>query len=148
MVLGRTHALAGLVIGLFFIKFLVISSFFQSVIFVLLVLFGALFPDVDTPSSLLGRKIKPLSSFFSHRGIFHSFFILALFALLIFLLSSFLFAFAFMVGFISHVLLDMLSKEGLRVFPFKKKIKGFIRVGSWKETIFVLLLFFLLILIF
>ncbi len=130
--LGSTHLLAGMFTGLL-LWFLPIS-FFQKVAVLLMCVLGALFPDIDTPTSLIGRWFKFISWFTRHRGFFHSLFALGFFTALLVLVIGWLYAWAFFAGFLSHLILDSLSKEGL-VF-FGKRMKGTIKVGGFREYLF------------
>jgi len=139
----RTHLVFSFLIGL-----LIISSFDiqNKTIFIIILLIASVLPDIDSYKSKIGKKVKPLSFliniFLGHRGIFHSVFLLILISLLI-MLASYEITIAFFVGYLSHLILDSLTPEGVMFFyPFsKKKTKGFIRTGSLVENIlFVLLL--------
>lgn len=104
-------------------------------------MFGSMFPDIDTPTSKLGRKVKPLSSLiksiFGHRGVTHSIpFLVLITALAWFYLSNNVDAdlfyyikyavVGFDIGFISHILLDVITKEKVPIFyPLQSKKKGF-----------------------
>jgi len=105
-------------------------------------------PDIDSYKSKVGRKIKPISFlinlFFRHRGIFHSPFLLILISMVIIIIKIEIAA-AFFIGYLSHLVLDSLTPEGVMFFyPFsKKRTKGFIRTGSLWENIF----FFILIIL-
>ncbi len=140
---AQTHILFGLICFLIFIQFFSVS---QLVFFLILTLIAALLPDIDEASSTIGRRCIPISVFlqwiFGHRGIFHS----ALVPLFLFLLAAFFqqreLGTALMLGYGSHLLLDMTTVSGIRPFyPFVSwKIRGPIRVGSWAE--WLLFLFF------
>ena len=104
-------------------------------------MFGSMFPDIDKPSSKLGRKVKPISYvinfLFGHRGFTHSLPFLVLFtAVAWFYLSKnvdadlfFYLKYAivgFDIGFISHLILDIMTKEKIPLFyPFQSKKHGF-----------------------
>ena len=104
------------------------------------VMFASGLPDIDTPKSRYGRKLGFLSSFigflFGHRGIFHSIWIaLALSMPVYFFLSKFI-GIALLVGYMSHLLIDGLTKEGVNfIHPFQKlHMAGFIKTGTIMET--------------
>ena len=90
--------------------------------------FGSLFPDIDMPSSLMGRKIpiipKIINKLFGHRnGFTHSRFgaaltsLVLLFALLPISTALDLgFFFGFLIGFISHLVLDGCTPLGVPLF--------------------------------
>lgn len=79
---------------------------------------GAVLPEVDKPDSLVGRLL-PFSSWvherFGHRGLTHSLLGLALAAALAapLALASFSWWLAFVIGYLSHLLLDMATLEGV-----------------------------------
>ncbi|PIN78630.1 metal-dependent hydrolase [Candidatus Woesearchaeota archaeon CG_4_10_14_0_2_um_filter_33_10] len=139
----RTH-----IIFSFLISLLIINSFNiqNKIIFIVILLIASALPDIDSYKSKVGKKIKPLSFliniFLGHRGIFHSLFLLILILLFIMLINYEITA-AFFIGYLSHLVLDSLTPEGVMfLYPFsKKRIQGFIRTGSLFENIlFVLLL--------
>jgi len=147
---GTTHALVGLLIATLLVRFMnslgQVSLFSQLLVFTL-VLFGSLFPDIDSVTSILGRKTKLFAYVFDHRGFFHS---LVLLLLVSIILSESLFFFAgmaFFLGMLSHLILDAITKEGLRPFFFTRRIKGPFVVGGFLETIFRMILFILLVLV-
>lgn len=101
---------------------------------------GGLVPDIDQPTadlwrrirggSVIGRIIAPLLG--SHRMISHSFLGIFVFGFLsmkffdgirgIVLVDMTIVWFAFMIGFVSHILIDLITKEGeplLFPLPFK-----------------------------
>lgn len=86
---------------------------------------SALLPDIDHPESLLGRKIKPISwlinKLLGHRTITHSLdFALGL-CLVVLLSSNFSYwAWMFVLGYISHLLLDSLTRTGIKLSMFQQ----------------------------
>jgi len=99
-------------------------------VFVVAMLFGSLFPDIDEPESYIGRKLKPLSIMFSlifrHRGFTHT----LLFSLLPLLIAYIFFndinkyalfsLYGLSAGMFAHCIGDMFTKGGIRgfLFPF------------------------------
>ncbi|MBC8501034.1 MAG: metal-dependent hydrolase [DPANN group archaeon] len=138
--LGRTHIVVALFISLLFLVFFSLNNPF---LFAFLVVVGSLFPDIDRSSSILGRKVKFVSWFFSHRGFFHSFYAMILVSLVIYAIFSLVFAFAFLVGFFSHLVLDSFTKMGVSFFVVDKKVKGRFVAGGLFDT----LLFFIFFLV-
>lgn len=69
--MGRTHALSGLVVGLAVAPALGLSGLAQTVPFVLTTTGFTLLPDLDHPRSLLSRSLGPISQAASHliRGV-------------------------------------------------------------------------------
>jgi inner membrane protein len=141
------HLLLGLII------FLVSRNFISGgneLIFFLLVLLGALLPDIDEPDSTINKWFGFIGiitgKIFSHRGFLHSLFFFILVALLIKFVSSNYYAYAILLGYISHIIGDGLSRQGVRVFwPFNFKLKGPLKVGSWLEFFITLAMFLLVI---
>jgi inner membrane protein len=105
------------------------------------VLFGAVFVDIDSCSSRVGRKFWLFSWVLRHRGFLHSLFFSFVFSLVIGIFNLWA-GFGFFVGYVSHLFLDCFTFQGVRLFwPFGFSVKGFIRSGSWiEDVIFVLLL--------
>ena len=132
---GKTH----LVFALF------LSTFFTQPLAWVVIIISSILPDIDTPTSLLGRKIKIIGKVFTHRGFFHSFFFFIPATIIAYSLSP-LIGISFMIGIGSHLCLDVLTKAGLRLYPFKKKIKGFVKVGGFLEKLFFIIFFILFIL--
>lgn len=116
-----THLLFSMLVGLLLIKnqlLFTTNSKFDAFIVLLVMMFGAIFPDIDHPDSTIGQKVKfiskPINWIFGHRGFLHSLFFALLIYALIFIFS-FQIANAFMIGFITHILLDGLTKEGIEI---------------------------------
>jgi membrane-bound metal-dependent hydrolase YbcI (DUF457 family) len=138
--LFRTHLIFGLLL------FLLLSFFpVNELLFLVIVLFGSLFPDIDSSKSFVGKRVKIIGWAFKHRGFFHSVFALVLFTLFFYFLLNFYYAIGFAIAFLGHLLLDALSKEGIQIFPFKKKIRGIIKVGSLFEYLLLIVLILLLL---
>lgn len=92
---------------------------------------GSLFPDIDLPSSTIGKSVKPLSliinRLFGHRGLFHAplLYLLAASALISGIKGSIWFALVlgFFYGITLHLLQDMMTRDGIPFFyPVTKKI--------------------------
>lgn len=134
MVLGITHAVAGVFVGV-----ILGHVYGLNTPLVLFAVLGALLPDIDHPASKLGRYFKSLRWFAKHRGFFHSLFAAVLFTILIHLANESigypaLYAVAFLLGFLSHLVLDAWTKEGIQpFFPVTIRIKGKRKVGSPME---------------
>lgn len=116
---------------------------------------GALLPDIDTPKASLGR-IFPLSAViehrYGHRQITHSWiFVVIMLALLspFLMLKMWLIYTGFMIGVVSHIMIDMANPSGVPffypnsarfVFPEDKASR--IEVGSKKEFVLLCVLVF------
>ena len=148
----RTHLVFGLFLGLLFLRF------FKNdwIIFLLIVCFSSVLADIDYPKSKIGKNIKLVSwllnKILGHRGFLHTIYPLVFVFLLLIFLKQNLFGYAFLIGYSSHLFLDMLTKQGIGLFypVFKIKLKGFIKSGGKLEFIifyFVLFLDFLYVII-
>ena len=133
---------------LFFLIFL--DYIFSPLIFLFAAFIGTILPDIDTRFSSIGKKKKYriLQYFSEHRGFFHSFTFLFLILGVLFVFSKIV-AFGFAFGFSLHLFSDALTKKGISPFyPFKLRIKGFLKTGGYIEKIiFIFLLFFNLIIL-
>ena len=93
--------------------------------------------------SIIGKRIifRPIQIIFKHRGFVHSLLACLIFSLLIALLSKWA-GFGFFVGYLSHLIFDMMTPSGVRFFwPLKFRIKGVVKSGGiGEQVIFVLLL--------
>jgi inner membrane protein len=140
----ETHILGSILIVISGEK---MGFFSPNLMFITAIWIGTLLPDIDTPKSLLGHKIKPISSlinfFAGHRKMLHSllgFFLFMFIALAISLITENI-AFAFMLGYVSHLFLDSLTPQGVYLFyPLKNRTHGPIRCNSIGEKIFFTLL--------
>ncbi len=138
--LNRTH----LAITIFFIL-LFIPLIGDKITFSILVLFSSMIPDVDIKTSKIGKyKIfRPLQFFTKHRGFFHCLLFMIFF--LIFFLNFYPSgAFAFFLGYSSHLIADSFTPEGVQFFyPSKKIISGNIKTGGKLEKLVFFLFIFL-----
>ena len=87
---------------------------------------GALLPDIDSPSSIVGRYVPILPQTLPHRTITHSF---AACIAMAFIYKPIAY------GMFTHLLLDMLNPEGVPLlWPMRRKFRvpilGKIRSGS------------------
>ena len=136
--LFHTHLMIGLVF------FLLLKDYFtggNEILFLILVLLGSIFPDIDDGKSKMKKASGIIGSIisylFKHRGIFHSIFMgLGLFVLFIVFWNSY-YAFAILIGYGSHLFGDIITPMGLKLFyPLSDfKIRGPIRVGGLGEWV-------------
>lgn len=138
----RTHIAVGFLIGLLLLPVL---QPVNQILFMFLILLGAALPDIDHPESKIGSRIKVVGFLFEHRGFFHSLFaVLLVYLLLLYYMSSVSYSayiFALVAGYLSHILADSVTKEGIMPFhPISKfRISGFIRTGRGFEYIILIL---------
>lgn len=115
-----------------------------------IVVFSSLLPDIDHPQSTFGRKVKllsyPISQLFGHRGITHSLLmVLIIFYFLFYIMPAYyleifivkLAMLAFVIGYGSHLVGDMLTPSGIPLFwPIKKRFAfGLVKNGLLGELI-------------
>ena len=148
----KTHLAFALFIGLLIFNYFDLNIYW----FFILLLIGAGFADIDMPKSKFGRKIRPLSNIlnfiFGHRKFIHSglFLLIVGYAFYLFFGDYYI---PFLIGYLSHLVLDSFSKEGINfIYPFRRlEIKGFLKTGSFFEKIlffvFLLLDIFLILII-
>lgn len=135
----KTHLAFGGLIGLLLIPIL---KPYSIILFLSIILFASLLPDIDHPDSKVGRKVKIIGFLFKHRGFFHSIFGVALFTIPFIYFKLNIIAIPILIGYCSHLLGDLITLEGITPFyPLQINVKGFLKVNSWTETgLFFLLL--------
>lgn len=138
--MSKTHVAFSLLVCLIVLDFAAID---EPLLFFAFLLLGTLLPDIDLPTSYLGKRLWffswPISFFSKHRGVFHSpLFGGLIFFLLLFLGAPFAVSLGFLCGFASHLFIDALTPAGIALlypfFPFK--VRGFVRTGSLLEFFF------------
>ncbi len=146
----KTHLALAFLFGLFYLE-LIGYSLNEGWLILLLFLLGALLPDIDHFSSWLNNKLKItkiLALFLQPRGMMHSLSFAVLLFFIVGLLWEFTYATAILLGYLSHLLGDLLTKDGLRLFqPFGQfKIAGFFKTGKLMEKLIFALLTVLIVL--
>jgi len=132
----RTHVLFGILCGLLALLFFdpkmpwVFFGFF---------VVGAMMPDIDIPNSKVGRRHRVMSLFtnfvFGHRGFIHTIYpALGLFVLF-YVLGFGGLGFALFLGYFSHLILDMLTPDGIAFFYplYNVRMKGFVHTAGVLE---------------
>ena len=119
-----THLSFALFLGLMILRYADLPVNLAA--FLILLLLGSLAPDIDSSTSFLGRKTKPVSWLFHHRGAVHSFLAMIFFTLILLLITpNFYYALAFVLGYLSHLLMDSVTPTGVPfLWPSKKRMKG------------------------
>jgi len=139
--MGLTHTLAGLIIAL-----IGKGHWTGDNLAIVMVMLGALLPDIDSENSIIGRKIKAAAKLLSHRGFTHS---LAGMLVFVALIQAALLAAgiqtsiaAFMYGYLSHLMIDAITVKGIEPFyPLKIRVNGPIETDSiYEKLIFTMLL--------
>ena len=140
----KTHLVFGFLVGLFITNYFGIE---EKVLFISICVGSAILADLDHPFSKIGSKIRPLSwllnLLFGHRGFMHTIWFPFLIYFLLMVFDQKLWAGAFFIGYMSHLVMDMLTTRGVYFFfPLNKtKINGFIKTSGVLEwVLFVLIL--------
>ncbi len=137
--MGRTHLAFGLLASL--IALMLWPSL--PLWLVLLVLLGAVLPDVDHEGSFVNNRF-PLTRWipwlFKHRGFFHSVFPIAAIALLGIWFPSFMMvALALCFGYATHLATDSMTVYGIKPFyPIPIELRGFLRTNGLPEFLLFL----------
>ncbi len=143
--LAQTHICFSLLFSIITYPYLTLFNIqITFLLYAIILVISSLLPDIDCATAKLGKRIKIISYVFEHRGIFHSIWPLIVMFFLIFnQANEFMVSviIAVMVGYTSHLLLDMLTPQGIRLlYPSKLKIRWFIDVGSFIEKIICIIL--------
>ncbi len=124
---------------------LVVDNVENGFLFLVVALISSIIPDIDSEHSKVGRRglSKILASFSKHRGIFHSLFFVLIVGFVLWIYVPVI-SFAFVFGYLFHLLIDCFTKRGVRLFyPFKFRIHGFVKSGGFFEKL-ILVLFLVL----
>jgi len=111
-----------MLIGISF--FMAIENYFffaiDGIIILACIVFGSLLPDIDHPSSKLGRYAYPISSVVKHRGFTHSFIAAFILPIPVILIST-RYYLPIVAGYLLHLLADTLNPTGVMwLYPYKK----------------------------
>lgn len=147
--LWKTHVTGGILAGVLLSSYFTGSDINSQAVFIACSGAGALLPDIDSIHSKLGRVFMPISAtiqlIFGHRGIFHT---LLLPVVLLGFCKLFLpiysgYYIPLFVGYISHLILDMLTPEGVPLlWPLKIHFSiPLVQTGGIIERVFLLGLF-------
>ncbi len=134
--MSKTHMAFGLLVGLFFSEFFGIEN---KLLFVSVCVLASLVPDLDLPMSTLGRKVRPLSwllnILFGHRGLLHTIWFPLIIWVILMVYGHNLIAGAFFLGYVSHLIIDMLNIKGLYLFYpiIPVRLYGFVKTGGMLE---------------
>ena len=136
----KTHLMFSFLLALILYKYFDLSPY---LFIVILVLAGTL-PDIDHSKSFIGRRFFIISwianLFFGHRKLIHSLFFALFIALLIKIFFNNYYI-PFIIGYSCHLLLDGLTKQGVRIFyPLKFRIYGFVKTNGIVEKMFLVVL--------
>lgn len=123
----KTHLAIGLAVALYFA-----NRVNRPWIFISVILFTSLFPDIDSGFSYMGKKalFRPLQWSVAHRGIIHSYTVCIALSLLIAFFYPVL-ALPFFLGYSFHLFADSFTPQGIKPFwPLKAVSKGAITTGG------------------
>ncbi|MFJ7934612.1 metal-dependent hydrolase [Sporosarcina sp. NPDC096371] len=122
---GNTHIVGGIAASLAYAQF----TNHDPILMLGAGVIGALLPDICHSGSTVGRKLPLLSKFingvFGHRTFTHSLLFLVLIAMLLnaFIPNEAVKA-GFLVGMVSHYVLDMATKNGIKLlFPLRMTVR-------------------------
>jgi inner membrane protein len=136
--MSKTHLAFGLLVGLFVSEFFGVEN---KLLFVSIVVFSSLLPDLDIPASKIGQKVRPLSwllnIFFGHRGLMHTVYIPLLVWFIFISYGKAFIAGAFFLGYMSHLIIDMLNVKGIYFFYplIRVRLNGFIKANGFLERL-------------
>jgi len=143
----RTH-----IIFAFFFYLLFISCFSLqlNVMFALVLCFGSILPDIDSPSSFINSRFllgigRTVAKFSAHRGFWHSIFgllpfLIAGFFLALWLNFSAIYILALSLGYMLHLAADSFNVSGIKWLWKSGHIRGPIRTGGVFEQVFFIAL--------
>ncbi|PHK50161.1 metal-dependent hydrolase [Staphylococcus edaphicus] len=117
---GKTHASCGLLVGALTIEYFH-TDLFTSVTVITLAIISSLIPDICHTQSKIGSRFKLISFFirmiFGHRTFTHSLlFIVIIVCLLYIIQAPIYYLTTIILGLLSHVILDMLTPRGVKLF--------------------------------
>ena len=139
--LAFTHLAFGLLAGLLTLPLVQPDNL---ITYIVLCTAAALLPDIDHRGSTINRMFrvtKLISALFRHRGIFHSIWPALFLGAILWYATTSTIAAAVAIGYLSHLLADSFTKEGVNwLYPLAKfKISGFITTGAFLEMIVLIL---------
>lgn len=141
-----------IIFSLAFTQTTLVGSNFYSLPLLTGAIVGSLLPDIDHPKSYIGRRVPLIPDivykFWGHRTVTHSMLAIILIALISLPLISFglyKFWYGLIVGYISHLLIDMLNPQGISLFfPILSRFSvGSIQIKSKEENYIFLTSFFI-----
>ncbi|NWK84920.1 metal-dependent hydrolase [Staphylococcus sp. GSSP0090] len=117
---GKTHASCGLLVGALTIEYFH-TDLFTSITVITLAVISSLLPDICHTQSKIGRRFKVISFFirmiFGHRTFTHSLLFIAIIVCLLYVIQTpTYYLVTIILGLLSHVILDMLTPRGVKLF--------------------------------
>src|SRR5689334_18500919 len=125
---GTTHVAIGFLTGSVVSAAFHVPLYLETGAVLTVACVGSLLPDVDTPASKMSRSLKWMGRpfrLFAHRGLTHSLFAVFVLALImVFLQVQTVHAVAFLLGYLSHLSADSVTKSGIRLWwPSQKRFR-------------------------
>ena len=141
----KTHLAFSFLLALFLFKYFNLNFYLFLIIFIL----AGILPDIDHSKSWIGRKFKLLSwlinFIFGHRKLIHSIFFAVFLAIIVKIFFNDYYI-PFFLGYLSHLFLDSLTKQGVRIlYPLKFKTSWIIRTNSIVEKLLLIILIILIV---
>lgn len=117
---GKTHASCGLLVGALTKEYFH-TDLFTSITVITLAVISSLVPDICHTQSKIGRRFKLISFFirmiFGHRTFTHSLLFIAIIVCLLYVIQTpSYYLVTIILGLLSHVILDMLTPRGVKLF--------------------------------
>lgn len=122
-----SHIALAVILGYFLDYSLLYLTKLETILYYTFIIIGSLLPDVDTPKSKVGCKIRPFSDIFfnafGHRTATHSILVVTiLFFVSVLFWGINIIAVGLLLGVILHILGDMMTPQGVAmVYPYSKK---------------------------
>ncbi len=137
--LFKTHLAFGFLCSLIFAKLYPVENL---TLFLLVACAASIFPDIDNRDAAMGKRHKIMTRLFEHRGFMHTIFPPLIFSGIVWYLGFQLIALAIFIGYMSHLLIDSITKAGINfLHPLSTfRISGFIKTGGFLELILFLVL--------
>ncbi|NJL44267.1 MAG: hypothetical protein HC945_03065 [Nitrosarchaeum sp.] len=110
--LGKTHIAIAVLLGLLLLH---AGAEGNALLLLSFIILGSLLPDIDESHSTIGRRTKIFAWTFAHRGIFHSIIMAVFLTILLYgLFKNQNVAWFFLIGYLSHVIGEGITKAGVR----------------------------------
>lgn len=140
----RTHIAFSVLVGLLSLEFFDITNPF---LYFFIVIMSSMIADIDIPQSKIGRKAGVVSwlieKLFGHRGVLHSLYpVVVIYILFFWVFEWHLIGLGVIVGYLSHIFIDLFNKEGIVLLPpFRwSRVRGFITSGGIVDYVLFILL--------
>ena len=156
---GKTHLLTGVCAGVLTAASIASDNAIMFGLTITATCMGSIIPDIDNEKSMVGSNIKILSKLINkisgHRGFTHAPLLLAVFFIaMYYVMKHYQFEYympvlyGYTIGYTSHLLLDMLTKNGIPLlYPFLKKRTHIFNIKSGGIAEFLILCGLLVIII-